>query len=524
MLNKTITSLLFLALAFWACKKTDFENVEFAEHGAEFAFPLFTTTLKMDELMYKVLNDSLSSDTLRINPDNTMTLIYTGDVAEKKADYIDRFLTGGYLPVEDTLFYAPFKPVDGVTIRQANLSGGVIGVTIGNPFPQPVTGNFYIPQMTKDGKQMVIPFSLPASTLFPPTTSMEVNVAGQELKSDNNTLFFRYEAYLPNGTRVKFPNFGTTPTVYMGFNNLTFSYLEGYWGYSVNSLTRDTIEIDINQTDLDGGVTIKSPKITMTISNSWGFPTRGYIKYLSFIGQDGKEYPLKSTAFNNDSLDFAYPSYVANEIGQTKYTYVTLDETNSNIAEIFNAQPTRLIYDVDGIANAKRDSSIIGFLTDKSVIRLSMKVELLLEGAAKNFGAEQTVDLNFGEYSDLDTANVESVEFKLVTENRTPISTALQIYFQDERGNTLDSLFSGTPKFIMESAPVNSNGTANGAKRTETFVPMDAARFDRIRSATKALMQTYFTTADGGLKPVKLLATDQAVVKMGVKVKTRFKG
>ena len=524
MFNKLILLLLTLGLAFWGCKKTDFENVDFADHGAEFAFPLFSTTLKMDELMYKVLNDSLSSDTLRVNADNTMTLIYTGDVAEKPAKDIFTFLSSGILPVEDTLFYAPFQAPDGVTIRQANLSGGIIAVLISNLYPQPVTGTFYIPQMTKDGKQMAIPFSVPASTLFPPTSTMDIDVSGQEMKSSNNTLFFRYEAYLPDGTRVKFPKLGTTPTMFMGFRDLTFSYLEGYWGYSVNSLTRDTIEIDINQTDLDGGVTIKNPKITMAISNSWGFPTRGYIKYLSFIGQDGRELPLKSTVFNNDSLDFAYPSYSANEFGQTKYTYVTLDETNSNIAEIFNSQPTRLIYDVDGIANATKDPSIIGFLTDSSTIKLSMKVELLLEGTAKNFGAEQTVDLNFGDYSDLDTANIESVEFKLVTENHTPISTALQIYFQDERGNTVDSLFTGASKFIMESGPINNNGTVDGVKRTETFVPMDSNRFNRVRSAKKAVMLTYFTTADGGLRPVKLLATDQAIVNMGVRVKTRFKG
>lgn len=512
-----------LILLIWACNKSDFENVDIADHEAEFAFPLFSTTLRMDDLMFKVLNDSLSSDTLKVNPDNTMTLIYTGDVAEKPAKDIFTFLSSGILPVEDTLYYAPFQAPTGVTIRQASLSGGKIAVLAGNPYPQPVTGTFYIPQMTKDGKQMAVPFSLPASTLFPPTSTAEVDVSGQVLKSNNNTLFFRYEAYLPNGQRVVLPKFGTTPIMFMGFRDLTFSYLEGYWGYSVNSLTRDTIEIDINQTDLDGGVTIKNPKITMTISNSWGFPTRGYVKYLSFIGQDGTEYPLKTTAFNNDSIDFAYPSYFANEIGQTKYTYVTLDENNSNIAEIFNSQPTRLIYDVDGIANAKRDPSIIGFLTDSSTIRLSMKVELLLEGAARNFGAEQTLDLNFGDYADLDTANISAVEFKLVTENRTPISTSMQIFFQDERGNNIDSLFTA-PRFIMESAPVGSNGTANAVKRTETFIPMDIPRFNRIRGAKKAFMQTYFTTADGGQKPVKLLATDQAIVKMGLRVKTKFKG
>lgn len=510
-----------LALAFFGCNKNDFQDAELAEHSVEYAFPLFTTTLRMDDLMLKVLNDTLSGDTLTINPDKTMTLIYTGDVAESRATGVFEFLTNGGFPVADTFYYAPFDPPDGVTVRQASLSGGKILVSAGNPYTQEVRGTFYIPQMTKDGKQMAIPFVLPPG-LTPFTSTPDVDVTGQTLRSNNNTLFMRYEAYLPNGQRVKL-EFLNNPLIFMGFKDLTFSYLEGYWGYSVNPLTRDTIEIDINQTDLDGGVTIKNPKITMTISNSWGFPTRGYIKYLSFIGQDGRELKLETTAFNNDSIDFAYPSIDKNEVGQTKYTYVTLDESNSNIADIFNAQPTRLIYDVDGIANATRDPSIIGFLTDSSVIKLSVKVELLLEGAAKNFGAEQTLDLDFREYADLDSSKIESVEFKLVTENRTPIATSMQIYFQDGRGNTVDSLFSSTtPKFIMESAPIKADGTVDGVKRTETFIAMDRARFDRIRKSKKAFMQTYFSTADGGTRFVKLLATDQATVKMGVRVKTKF--
>ena len=55
-----------------------------------------------------------------------------------------------------------------------------------------------------------------------------------------------------------------------------------------------------------------------------------------------------------------------------------------------------------------------GFITDSSTIKLRVAVELVLEGAARNFGAEQTLDLNFGEYADLDSTDIESVEFKLL--------------------------------------------------------------------------------------------------------------
>lgn len=122
-----------------------------------------------------------------------------------------------------------------------------------------------------------------------------------------------------------------------------------------------------------------------------------------------------------------------------KITDIYLDNTNSNIAEIFNLQPTRLVYEIDGISNAEVIPSLIGFMTNESILALQMRVEMLLEGSARNFGAEQTLDLNFGEFGSLDSANIESVEFKLVTENGTPVD--VDTVFRDSLGTNIDSLF-----------------------------------------------------------------------------------
>lgn len=516
-----LSLLVFLVSSLWsACKKSDFDQLDLEDHNAEFAFPLFTTDLLLEDLMFKLLNDASSDDTLSINPDGTMTLFYTGDVAEKKAFEIFSTFPSGPAPIPDTSYLYPFDSPDGVTIRDALFSGGTINLLILNSTGETLTGGFHVPQITKNGQQLYIPLTVPPNATFPFSSPL-FNLEGWRAESDNNELRFIYELYKPNGERVKIPE--PSPGFagfFVVFQGLTLSYMEGYWGYSSYPLTRDTIEIDINQSNLDGGVTIKNPKVTMRISNSWGFPTRGVIKYMSFIGQDGQEIPLETTAFNNDSIDFNYPHW-PDEIGQTKLTEVTLDENNSNIAEIFNSQPTRLIYEVEGISNATYDPSIIGFLTDSSTIKLGVSVELLLEGTAKNFGAEQEMDLNFGDYSDLDTAKIESVEFKLVTENSAPISVDMQIVFLDDAGQPVDSLFAGGAQAIMHSAPV-TNGVSSGTTREETFIPMTAARFDRIRVSKKAILKTSFTTAENGTVPVKLLANNLAIVKMGIKVKTKF--
>ncbi len=519
-LSLPIALLICLGIMGWsACKKSDFQNLELEDHTAEYAFPLFTTELLLKDLLFNLDKDSLSEDTVFINPDNTFTLFYAGDVAEKPATDIFKFLNGT-LPIimTDTAIFSPLNSPDGVTIRQADILSGTIGFYILNNTPDTLHGYFEIPQLDLMGVPLRQPFVVAPGMFF---LSDTIPLNGYHLESTGNSLSVKYFAFKPNGERVRVPDFPIAAT-----NALKFTYVEGYWGFQWYKLTRDTIEIDINQSELKGDLKIKAPNVTMRIKNSWGFPTRGQIKFLSFIGQNDEVIPLISNGvFETDSfdyVDFNYPKWINGEVGQTKYTDIVLDSTNSNIADIFNSQPKRLIYEVDGISNANNDLGLIGFITDKSVLALQIRVELVLEGSVRNFGAEQVMNLDFGEFGSLDSAGVEEVEFKLVTENSAPITSNAQIFFRDENGNAIDSLFVGGPRDIIRSAPVNSEGASIGTTRTEEFVTMTSAQFDKIRTAKDAFLKVYFTTANNGDTFVKLLSTDKIVVKMGAKVKKRL--
>ncbi len=519
-----ITPLLALLLLAGACNVQDFDGLELEERDSEYAVALLNTTLEIKDLVDNILDDSLRTDTLVVNADQTMTLFYSGDVAEKKATDIFQFFENGIVPIADTLFNAPFEAPDSVTVYRIDFNAGQMNLVIRNPYPEPLTGTFYILQMTENGVPFSLPLTVPANATTIPWISPAVNLANKILTSDDNTLSFRYEAYLPDGTRIKIPEAAPgTPGIGMLFQNITFSYMEGYYGYNEYPLTTDTIDIDINQTNLDGDVVITDPKVRITVANSYGFPTRGKVKQLKFIGKDGVARELQSTVIDTGGIDFNYPSLAAGEVGQFKYTSFDFDRTNSNIDVIFNSQPTRLIYEVNGIANVNRDPSLIGFLTDSSVIRMQVDVELLLEGSMRNFGAEQLLDFDFGDFADSDISDLTGVEFKLVTENTTPIASTLQMRFLDENGAVIDSLFdTSVPPFIIRSPAVNASGIAQGTERTETFIPMSVERFERVRKAKQMFLETSFTTAEGGSVPVKILADGQVTIKMGLKLKTRY--
>ena len=67
----------------------------------------------MKDLLFTTLNDTLSGDTLFVNADNTMTLFYSGDVAQKPASDIFNFLEGTVpILLTDTLIENPIQSPD----------------------------------------------------------------------------------------------------------------------------------------------------------------------------------------------------------------------------------------------------------------------------------------------------------------------------------------------------------------------------------------------------------------------------
>jgi hypothetical protein len=157
-----------LGIALWsACKKSDFENIELADHTAEFAFPLFTTDLELQDLLFNLQSDSLSDDTIFVNADNTLTLFYSGDVAQKPASDIFKFLTNT-LPffLTDSVISSPVDAPGGVLIRQADILSGTISFYLQNSTPDTITGYFEAPELTLLGMPFQLPFVIPPGGTF----------------------------------------------------------------------------------------------------------------------------------------------------------------------------------------------------------------------------------------------------------------------------------------------------------------------------------------------------------------------
>ncbi len=492
---------LLLVLAY-SCKKYETDNVGISGYDAEYAIPLMSTTTTLTS----VLENFDTTTFILIGDDGLITLNYKGDVTGKTAtDLFD--IISGSVPFEllDTNYFIPYEPVDGIDIDYAILKTGSFKAGFTNDHLEPVEVTITLPSMTKDGVPFSATFNAPAGPgAFGGNPFGDgIDVSGYLLETINDTIFINYEAHrLNSGIRDTLPACGII------FTDLTASYLEGYLGNALYELDRDTIEIDFFENWTRGDVVFEDPKLTLTVENSFGIPVRSKANIVDVLTATGEVLELESDFL--DSIDVAYPSLA--EVGQTKDTYFAFNAQNSNIEEILSASPVSVDYDMDAVPNPDSLTSIRGFVTDSSYIKVQVEVELPIWGSADGFVARDTFATNLDTYDD-----VSHVEFKIITENEIGLNVGMQIYFADENNVILDSLLSSV-ETVMEAAPVDDNGNATDVSEKTTFIAFDADRFNNVRSAKKLFLRASFSTVENGTKSIKVYAEDEVRVRVGMKL------
>ena len=157
----------------------------------------------------------------------------------------------------------------------------------------------------------------------------------------------------------------------------------------------------------------------------------------------------------------------------------------------------------------------IGFLTDSSKFNFQVLLDIPLTVKAKNFTFSDTVDVNLAGYE-----SVQAAELKILTDNKMPIDINLQGYFIGDGYAVIDSFYTKN-SLILRGAPVNAEGLPVGIQKAENYITLDEAKFNKVRLAKKMILKYSFFTVNNGNSVVRLAATQDVRVRMGVKFKIK---
>lgn len=490
-----------LVIALSACSDLyEVKDVEVRTGDPEFALPLLSSTFTLQ----KIFEQSDIGDTeLLIYPDSSVSLIYTGDVLTRTAPELFEPIFG-YIPlvVQKEMDTIPM-PFDRIDILRAVLMGDSLVLNARSSLPMDVNVHIEFISLEENGKPLSVDIPLDYDGELPVENAAIFDMEGMVMTPYENNLIIHYEATDENGNPVDLDY------VRLIWNEMSFFSVQGYFSKNDVNIPGDFIDIEVYDNWINGRLYFEKPTVEVRVENSFGFPVRADIHRLRFIGRQGQEVDLESP--QNDSINFDFPDLT--EIGEVKKNIIVYDGDNSNIEDIINIQPVRLEYDIDGVGNPDEDSTLIGFFTDSSYVRINVGVELPVSGWANNFTSLDTLDFDIGDLDD-----VRSAELKMVFDNGMPLQLTAQLSLMDENYEFLDSMFLNEP-LIVASSDIDNDGLATNSVRTIRLENFSDARMEKLEQTKYAILEIGFLTNGAPNRSIRIDAYDALEFRMGAKLK-----
>jgi hypothetical protein len=496
--------LLLSALSWQACVNvTELEDVEIIYSGAEYAVPLVNSRLTLET----VLTDNFDNAFIDYDENGVAVVHYASDLIRKNANEIFKpIVFPGPLPFTDTVVNVRFDQQADYEVEKGVFRGDSIRFGFTSPFDETISVRVGIPQASLNGAVFVHEFEIaPNSSKISPLYSLR----GYGFESPENQISFYYDARNPGGERVILEN------PYFEFTYLVFDFLQGYLGKNIQNLNAQDIQVNIFDLWESGLLEFADPKIRVRLDNSFGFPVQAIINTFEITNLSGEVIPLESTLFEENTI-FDYPRL--NEVGTVKSSEFVFDKENSNFATAFNQKVIRVTYDVDALANPEDDENIIGFYTFDSYYLLNVSVELPMQFKAGELKLAGKMDMTTELPEELDL--VESIELKCYLTNLFPVDATAQLYFLDEAGEKLDSLFQeGAHYFPAASTGADGNMIPAPGGTDPFFITYDAGRKETFKSAKKVETFVVFDTSNNPGEWTTITRNQGLDVKIGLKFK-----
>ncbi|MBI2968030.1 MAG: hypothetical protein HYY40_09480 [Bacteroidetes bacterium] len=425
------------------------------------------------------------------------------------------------------------SPPKNIELKTIIFSSGTVNFTFDNSFQHSGTVVITFPSVTSGTNTLTVSSGISASSV----STASVSLAGytMDLTKGGTTV-----NTLPFSATVKLYDSGNPATsadsvrVTMSFQNLEFSYMDGYLGKWLLTLPKDSVDLNLEifNTTSGGTTYFEDPRITIHIENSYGMPVKAIFTALQTTSQQGNQNINLNGVFPGPGITINYPAMT--EVGQVKITDMQFDKTNSNLTDVLQAHPTYIVYEVNGELNPSGPPAL-NFITGSSYLSVGVEIELPLWGYAGIFTLMDTVDFTLDEVEDNvvepdetgENIDVEYIRFRINCWNFFPMDADLQVYFADSSSpvkfKIIDSLNTTGQDFLL-SGKLDANGKVSEATHTRSEVYVTDERVKKVAGANKMIIKAILSTPGYSPSPAKLVkiyADYYLLIKLGMRIKMR---
>ena len=285
-------------------------------------------------------------------------------------------------------------------------------------------------------------------------------------------------------------------TLELRFAQPEFAAIFGDFGIDRVEVQRDSILISAFDEFGEDGLTLNDPSITMDFKNTFGIEFGVNLENVSAIDSDNSTLTLEGSVVDNPQFIDA-PNIT--QLGSSVASSFSIVKTNSNIDELINSTPNKIVFEVEGTSNPAGSDNLSNYLLDTSYLEIVTSVEIPLDLQMDGFSKEFELSVSGEDVEDLD-----SLKVNVSVINEIPFNGFLDMSFRDADGNTLYTI---SQIALIESPQVGPDGRTTEALTTNSSVTLDNEGIEAFLNSTDVVAtMSIFTLGHDSNQSVKVFS------------------
>lgn len=487
------------------------------------------------------INDILTSNYLKSNPDSSVSLVYTDSLYGLNLDTLLKIpdtvlvydtatpISYTFNPGQIMFFSSPYPattlyPIGSVQLVQGIIQSGYLVYTLTNPLSQPVDYYYKVFNIILNNTD-----TLEIKTVVAPKTTLtdSINLSGYNIDftgpthNGYNDISSGIQVHLdPNASPLAVKASQKLVDADITFRNVVPHYAKGYFGTTTKTFGPQSVNFPVFSKIIAGKLNLQNVSVNLAIKNGFGVDASLFLSELySYNSHTGDTIKLSAPGVGiiNSTIHVNRATATNNPASPVDPSLLNfaINPSNSNILQWLDNIPTAIGYKLQvitdplGNVSGSNDFAYYGY-----GINANINVTIPLSLIADNLTLVDTLAVNFAGSGDAASKHVKSGTLTLYATNGFPFSAGIQLYLLNKNNMVYDSVCVPAQS-IIASAPVNANtGIVISPKSSVLTISLDAAHTQELFNTKNIMLEARFNMGNPPSTYLKIYNYYQLGVKM----------
>lgn len=386
---------------------------------------------------------------------------------------------------------------DDMRYDSLNMDNGLLVAQLRFPYGTTGTASVTIPEVTNNGTPLTYTFVVDESNYV---FDIYEDISGMRVEPSQAT----DSSYLKVVTAMDLNNVAVGD-VELDFQltNMQPGMTFGYFGNQTSPVRHEELTFDVfDDLELleDQSIEFGNVYLDVEVNSGIGVPFNVRVENMNFYLEDGQPYADPLTIDGNPYLDLTLEAATYGDpIEPTATTLRINKETPSNIVDIVNAYPRRMVFDVFSVSNPSHGPQTFNFMGPDNVLNGTMDIVLPAYFKTSAYSRTDTVDFDFNDIVGEDDEDVRELEeFTVYFDffSKIPADIAASAHVIDGNGTKIDDILEASTSVIAAGVPDETTGRVTEAEQTTFTITVSGDQINQFldQNAMNIVIETDFAT------------------------------